>query len=76
MDEAVLKAVHTLGYDQPTDDQKDAIRSFLSRKDVFVSLPMGSGKSLCFASLPIVFDLLRTSAGQKSTVVAMMYNIN
>ena len=25
-----MKAVRTLGYDQPTDDQKDAISSFLS----------------------------------------------
>ena len=28
--EVIVKAVRTLGYDQPTDDQKDAIRSFLS----------------------------------------------
>ena len=28
--EVIVKAVRTLGYDQPTDDQKDAISSFLS----------------------------------------------
>ena len=71
VDEAILKAVRALGYHQPTDDQKDAIRSFLGGKDVFVSLPTGSGKSLCFACLPVVFDLLRASAGQKSIVVVV-----
>ena len=30
VNEAIVKAVRTLGYDQPTDDQKDAISSFLS----------------------------------------------
>ena len=30
VNEAIVKAVLTLGYDQPTDDQKDAISSFLS----------------------------------------------
>ena len=30
VNEAIVKAVRTLGYDQPTDDQRDAISSFLS----------------------------------------------
>ena len=30
VNEAIVKAVRTLEYDQPTDDQKDAISSFLS----------------------------------------------
>ena len=30
VNEAIVKAVPTLGYDQPTNDQRDAISSFLS----------------------------------------------
>ena len=32
------------------DEQKDAITAFLYGKDVFVSLPTGSGKLLCIDS--------------------------
>ena len=37
-------------YDQPTDDQAEVLQKFVSGRDVFISLPTGSGKSqtLCF----------------------------
>ena len=40
-------------------EQEQAIASFVSGNDVFVALPTGFGKSLCFVLLPRVFDLLR-----------------
>ena len=38
------------------EKQKEAIRSILSGKDTFVSLPTGYGKSLIYAALPLTFD--------------------
>ena len=39
--------------------QKLAVQSFVQGWDVFVSLPTGSGKSLCYWLLPSVFEHLR-----------------
>ena len=48
--------------------QLEAVREFVSGKDVFVSLPTGGGKSLCYAVLPAVFDILH----QRSTSTSMI----
>ena len=56
--EAIHKAVQTLGYDKPKKQQLDAIPEFVSGRDTFVSIPTGGGKSLCYACLPLVFDIL------------------
>ena len=58
-----LSVIQNMGYDRPTDDQREAVESFVLGKDVFVSLPTGSGKSLCYACLPHVFDELRSRGG-------------
>ena len=59
VDISILYAVQKLGYDRATPEQSRAIHEFLLGRDVFVSLPTGEGKSLCYASLPLVFDWLR-----------------
>ena len=69
---AILQAVRKLGYDRPTEDQKDAIRSFVEGTDVFICLPTGSGKSLCYACLPILFDILRGDGGQQNSIVVVV----
>ena len=58
VDGAIATAVNKLGY-KATSHQEKAIRELVLGKDVFVSLPTGSGKSLCYAALPYVFDTLR-----------------
>ena len=42
-----------------TDKQVEAIQSFLSGNDVFVSLPTGYGKSIIYAILPLIYDRIR-----------------
>ena len=39
--------------------QRDAVRTFVLGRDVFVCLPTGYDKSFCYALLPLVFDHLR-----------------
>ena len=48
-----------LGYPGITDEQEKAILEFVRGRDIFISLPTGEGKSLCFASLPYTFDFIR-----------------
>ena len=67
--ESVVKAVQTLGYEYPTREQLDAVERFVFGHDVFMSLPTGSGKNVCYACLPLVFDTLRQ--GGHSIVVIL-----
>ena len=65
IDVAILEGFQKLGYDRPTQEQAQTVRSFMFGSDVFVMQPTGSGKSLCYASHPYIFDSLRRSAGEK-----------
>jgi len=48
-----------LGYSSVKPCQEGAIKAFVLGRDIFVSLPTGYGKSFCYCSLSLVFDILR-----------------
>ena len=58
LDAIIVRAGQKLGYSSLRENQLQAVRSFMEGNDVFVILPTGSGKSLCFSVLPIAFDFL------------------
>ena len=56
--EALTYALSKLGNPELVlkEEQKLAMFSLFSGSDVFVWLPMGFGKSICFQTLPLIFD--------------------
>ena len=71
---AVESAVFSLGYPSIKPEQERVITEFVSGKDVFVCLPTGFGKSLCFTALPIVFDLIKSPSDPSKVVVISPLN--
>ena len=59
---AIEATFSKLGYPAANPEQLEAVKEFVKGKDVFVSTLTGSGKSLCYGSLPLVFDLLRSGS--------------
>ena len=55
---AVKEASESTGISKLKEEQKDALVAFASGRDVFMWLPTGFGKSLCYSCLPGVFARL------------------
>ena len=69
-DTIILQATQRLGYPSLRENQYKAVFSFLNGNDVFVILPTGSGKSLCFAVLRFAFDALHGRVGSIVIVIS------
>jgi len=65
---AIAAAFRQLGYPLVKGEELEAMREFKKGQDVFVSIPTGSGKSLCYGCLPLVPDTLH-ARGSKAIVV-------
>ena len=68
---SVKSAFERLGNDSVREEQFDSVRAILEGRDAFVSLPTGSGKSLCYGCLPLVFDELQAVPQGRSIVVVV-----
>ena len=60
--DAIESASCSMGYPELRSLQRRAVVSFVSGKDVFVRIPTGGGKSLCYSILPQVFNLHEESS--------------
>ena len=74
-EKAIDSACSTVGIASLKAKQREAITRFVGGEDVFVCLPTGFGKSLCYALLPLVFDYLRGSAGHSIVVCTVFYSV-
>ena len=74
--EALVGATTALGYSELRQHQMTVVYHFLGGKDVFVSLPTSSGKSLCYCRLPKAFDVLRgTQSVDNQSIVIVVSSI-
>ena len=69
---AVASALLQLGYSQLKPEQKQVVEAFLASHDVLMSLPIGSGKSLCYSLLINVFNTLRGCNTSVVIVVSLL----
>ena len=56
--DAVTQSATKLGFELK-EKQREAVLGFCQGRDVFVSLPTGYGKSIIYAVLPMVFNILK-----------------
>ena len=74
-EDAVKKAALSMGYSSLREKQKAAILGFIRGGDVFISLPTGSGKSLCYSILPFAFDTLKKKSGSIVLVISPLISL-
>ena len=63
------KVKSRMGYSALRPKQEEVILDFVRGSDVFVSLPTGSGKSLCYSLLPGMFDEIHRLQGVSIVIV-------
>ena len=72
---SISKSAEQLGYSCLSADQQEVVVNFVTGRDVFISLPTGAGKSLCYLVLPSIFNLLRNSKSSIVIVVCLLKSL-
>ena len=76
LEEAFIRAASLFKILELNAHQKRAIQAIVgNKKDVFVNLPTGFGKSLIYQALPFVFDHVNKSAGYIVVVVSPLVSL-
>ena len=65
----------TIGYSCSLAAQQGVAVNFVAERDVFISLPTGAGKFLCYLVLPSIFNLLRNSKSSMVIVVCLLKSL-
>ena len=70
MEHAFAKVCEVFGIESLNKHQEDAIKYVVEeKKDVFVNLPTGFGKSLIYQELPLVYSCLQSTVEKNMIVV-------
>ena len=68
-EEILCNCARRYGYQSLKPEQKSAVIAFMEGNDVFITLPTGFGRSLCYFCLPSVFDALKDSTAWSVVLV-------
>ena len=66
------RAAAAMDYPELKGQQLEAMVVFMSRKDVFIVLPIGFGKSLIYAALPMAYNALLATNVSTVLVVSLL----
>ena len=69
---SILKAAEILQYSPLKEEQLKCIEEFLRGNDVFVVLPTGYGKTVCYACIPTAFDIYHKNPDGDSCIIIVV----
>lgn len=73
---ALQQVCQKFGISELNPLQEKAIASFvINKRDVFVNLPTGFGKSLIYQALPLSFDVMLEAPGHIVAVISLLVNL-
>ena len=76
-EQAIRSVCERVGITSLKEKQREALKAIVcNKKDTFICLPTGYGKSLCYALLPLLFDKLLCREDGTSIVICISPLLN